>query len=685
MDTNTIRNNLVKTLLYLKYKDTLTDEEIETKINNSITYLNSNKTITTIREQSDITNSSDINKTTNELFLDLATAYVTANQLNEKLLSLTNYKITELLKTNIAIAKIQNKQDNYKNIISTKQNPIIIDNSFKNNTNKEKDYTWYKERYGEDVPVSVKSIYNTECNIMQLPKLMESNEAFKDNIYSATVNISNRYSDYDVTYNDPNNIIVENNNTWIMNILSNRPINVVTDEYNRGAVIDIYINFESVSIVNEILISPLSKYPMKIVKIELLLNEYVQLTDINSLDNSILYNTVSFKFENVQTNKIHIVLNQIHYERNSFLYSNITHKINTINMNTKIDNENKIFKPLYDDIENSIWNFLSNFDNNKLVKLDDVFMNKDVNTNVVKYNYEFGIKNIIPYNNIFDKCGIYVSSLIQVNNTIDELMIESDHLYGHDTQYRIITDIEYYINFTNNNDYHDWIPIFPHNDNELIIYSELLQMYDDLCRLRFNAVEVFSITRDGTTTLVEDIDYYLKRNENNLVYAVEIPDYDFNNIYSISYKTTEDSQVIKLNNDDNLVTSTEYFNCNNKNNFTLSNELPIPFDINNINIEVLKDNKVIYNSRTNIRCVENIQNNSISYINFTKDCDDLEFYIDKNIIYFNKQLQDNYTLKVTYKHTVNSFRLKAILRRNALYDKHVTPEIKNLKYIIKTK
>ena len=655
MDIENIKQNAIKEYLYKLYDGKYKHEYIDKQYNIIKTSLL--KGIPKdFNEQNGITNSKNINNDTIEIFYSLLSLYKYIDMLDDKLNSKTNQRMSNILNLKNRILKFKNKQKYYDFLIKSKSNPVVLKDDF-DNSFIEKDNKWLLERYGEDVDQILSNVYDSKINTIQLPKSIECNEAVSDNVISATVSNNNLYANYDIVQNNINNILRENNVPFVFNILSNKEVNINSSINKRGATIEIIINFEYCSMVNELIISPISKYPMKINKVVASLGS--NNTDIvyegntnTSLTPKILYNPISYKFKNIKVTSIHVFVTQIHAERENFIFNEEDYLLNNLTNGTI--NTNEIF---------------------------DIYNLKNKYSNITGYNYEFAFKYLIPYRNEFEKCGIYVTREINICNSIKQIMIKTDQNNAVNSLNTICTDIEYYINFTNNNYHNNWIPILPTNCNN-IVDNELLQVYDDLCYLRFESKNIYQVSRDGNT-IEENVDYYLKINDKGNVYAIEIPDYDFNSIYTVKYNAINGSDVIKLNNE--YITTEQTFNGNNKTVFTLDYIVLKPFKKEYINIEITKDVNIIYSSDTNIECVENDIDNSLSYANFKKNTTDLQYYIDNNKLYFNKPLQDNWMLKVTYKHEPNSFRFKAILRRNSKYDKHLTPELNGIEYIINTK
>lgn len=656
MDIENIKQNAIKEYLYKLYDGKYKHEYIDKQYN--IIKSSLLKGIPKdFNEQHGVTNSKNINNDTIEIFYSLLAIYKYIDILDDKLNSKTNQRMSNILNLKNRILKFKSKQKYYDFLIKSKSNPVILKDDFDNNSFVEKDNKWLSERYGEEVDHVLSNVYDGKTNTMQLPKTTECNEAISDNIISATVSNNNLYANYDIMHNDINNILYENNVPFVFNILSNKEVNINNEVNKIGATIEIIINFEYCSMVNELVISPISKYPMKINKIVASLGS--DNTDIvyegntnTSLTPKILYNPVSYKFKNTKVTSIHVFVSQIHCERENFIFNEEDYLLNTLLNNTI--NTNEMF---------NIYNL------------------KDKYSNIIGYNYEFAFKYLIPYRNEFEKCGIYVTREINICNSIKEIKINTDQNNATNSLNYVCTDIEYYINFTNNNNHDNWIPILPTNYNN-VVDNELLQVYDDLCYLRFEAKNIYQVSRDGNI-IEENVDYYLKVNSKGNVYAIEIPDYDFNSIYTVKYNAINGSDVIKLNNE--YITTTQTFNGNDKTVFSLDYIVLKPFKKDYINIEITKDMNILYSSDTNIECVENDIDNSLSYANFKKNTTDLQYYVDNNKLYFNRPLQNDWVLKVTYKHEPNSFRFKAILRRNSKYDKHLTPELNGIVYIIKTK
>ena len=698
-----IREDVISSLITQKYSNTLTKEEIKRKIQTALSLISSDEnTITNIRTQSDMTNAEDIRNTTQELFVDLNTAMEYLNRISSEQLGELNNLLSNLSRREKDIEKLNNIIDEYNFSIISKGNPILIQDDFIDNSTFEHDNSYFTTRYGEETSQITSSVYCGECFNLRLPKLRRTNIAYYGNgILAADISLSKQYSSIDKDNKEYslNDIInTDNNLIWKQDIYTNQEIKLKesNDYYNlsRGALFELEINFESVSVINEIQISNISEYPLDILNIRYKLidsefDDYVNVVSNNSsseyLKPKTFKNSICYKFKNIMAKKVYITFCQRHFEREGFTY-NVTDKLisdfkNSIK-NSQLENKNTdIFKANYEDFKKDYpaISYIKNLvDNNKDMSIDELLKCTNLGEkDVIKYHYSYGLSKLELLNNEFDTIGIYVSKPKKLPNNINKIKIVTDEEHPLNEEGNVITDIEYYICYTENTSYNNWHPILPENNNK--IYCESLELNDDAyCNLRFHALEddIVSVKINGMI-MEKYLDYTLhKDNVTGEVIGIEIPDYDIKSVYTIEYTPLSNSKIIDLSNIP-LVTDSEELNGNNKSRFILSQNIAVS--------NILDVRITLYDIKTgNSFDVENVTdkyNADDSFINFNNK-GKWQCYCYKNNIFLNNNVPDNYKVKVQYQHNINSFRVKAILKRNSKFNKYITPVLNNIKYEI---
>lgn len=655
-----------------------------------------------IEESGDIISSTDTENTINNLIFDLKVAYKYFNNTESKILSSLKEKQNEFIKILNNIEKQNKLIDTYDSYIRVNTDPVLITEDFSSLNNAEKDLTLYKERYGTQASkLTTKSMY-VDNNVLMLPKTRCVNLAYNNKVKSATVKITNQFCKHSVDNEtrllDPNNILIPNGEvSWSQNLYVDEPIAIqeINPKYeiSFGALCEIEINFEAVVMLNELIIYPNSKYPVDLLSIEYTktdsINEkrkilYAQKNIETDNEYNFLRKNVSYRFKNTLIKKVYITINQLHYERVNMV-ENIEDiiadkiKFNLSNPNT-IEDKKFTFKPYFNDIvgtDKKANVFALNSNNSNLKQIESYILkhdNKPISR--IKYNYNYGLETVILNNNEFDNTGIFVSNLIQIFNGSNKISIFTEEEHNKNLNDEYVTDIEYYLTMSDKPRWHDWIPILPVNKS--YIYNELLQDYDGQCTLRFNATSVNSVKMDGLE-LTEDVDYFVKHNDNGYIEAIEIPDMDYISLYTVSYQPVPDAKYIEINKLKDIL-SYEEFVAENKSTFVLKSKV-YTNNIKNMQVKIVNrvTGQILATENNGVYNVTSIDKPLESYKNFTTTSD-FQYYINGRNLYFNRSIESYCKVIVSYTHEVNSVRFKAILRRNTKQDKYLTPVVKKLQY-----
>ena len=681
----------------------------------------------TISLDDNIISSKDINTMLLKFDLDINNLYSNYTELDgivDKSKSINNFfyesslnkikELNDMIDTiEMSMSKIGSKRqyiDNLRNI-----------NSF------EPKYSLYTERYGEPIMRSLKAKYNPKEESITLSNTRNDNSLnYGNKISTANISLTTQLGSGFVKVKNPNgdisNAIDTSNNTfWSETILSDEPICVsfndtiktevkningvdksvnvmrLNDGYyygvNNGALCEIEINFESINVVNEISIDPYSKYPIKVVAVRYKTSddpneELVEIASINHIQEELqtgyISSTKTIRFNDIVAKNIYIMIVQEHYEKGTYVYNQNDLYKNEVwympNLNSELYDTSRIFQSNYDDrsITDIVWYNIDKITSrNKNIDVSKIILEEnDVIKQTTKYEYSYGLYNVSCNNVNYNKVGVYVSNKIKTDNAINKLSIYTEEVHQISNIGQTITDIEFYITASSNPTYEDWTPILPKNKD--YIYKELLQLYDGDCILRFEADTVDFVYIDEIK--MQSTDYILNKNDDGLIYSITISNFDFNSIYSVSYKPNIKSKTISIG--ENLNTSYQSFNGNDKSFFVLDETPSISSDVVYCDIKIInKDtNKIYSQGLNNIVNVTDIENPAVSYKNIDITAPVYQYCIVGNKIIFNKEISDNCFIDITYLHYTSSIRLKAIFRRNTNDNFWLTPVLNKIKY-----
>lgn len=719
-DLEIIKSEIINSIIEEISSYAATDSEKEVIKKELETRIKENILITDIPEVETVIDANIINKTMNELYIDLLTTFGIINTTSQNIngFETTNRGYIEFIESRIQ--QIRDKIESCQKSISSIHMPSIQIERFRNAESFNKTRSLQKDRFDQWIPSRCFVNYNEKEKYITLPYLRRDNSMRYDNkVDTAYININFQlgkgFLDLLGNNTDINNAIDGNDNTfWSETILSDAPFKVsfldkkpikmyMNDNYmygiDNGAVCELEINFESVNTVNEIVLNPYCKYPIKLVAIrykltddldeelkEIVVPEQIEYTyGDNYIDGQ-----VSFRFPDILCKKIFILFTQEHYLRDTYIYSAETVYKDYRWFKNKNDRiaakANSVFKPLYydRDLLNTNWDVI----NKKIVDsqekdLKDIIINNDkTKRKIIKYEYQYGIRNISCFNNHFDRLGLYVSNPIKCNNSIKSLKIYTDEIHYPNVHDQIITDIEYYIAPNDSPNAEDWIPILPSNKG--IIESEKLFIINETrAFLRFEADAIYSLMKNGEDITALTAEYQFHKNPNTNKYnCIQIFNYDYDAIYSVKYKPVENSDVIDLFG--KVTTSVETFEGNNSSMFTIKRNPYIDETLDYCIIKLVdmsKDSEGIEIEAINIT---DTNNPGFSFLKFNNEINDFQFYIFKNNIYFNRNIDKKYKIDIIYRHLVSDFTIKAIMRRNTIKDTWITPIIKEIKYDVET-
>ena len=736
-------DKVVSSLSNIRY---MTPTEKSLYTSNLISNVKAKMLATTLRTQSGLTNADDYNQTAYELYLDVVTTFDYVNELYNTINThqqLNQSIINTLYST---IAELNDKLDEYEAVIGTAGSPECFIEGFRTQNNQENDKSYYTERYGEIMPLATYVKFNPDQENITLNYTRQQNVMmYKSGVQLGEISITKQYGAGFIKARNSearleNAIDTSMSSYWAETILADNEIKISGQGFNsieeigrtnrsfydlpRGALCEICLTFEALAKVNEVVLKPFGNYPIDIVAIRYSLSDdddddtydvVCPDNDVHSWLNSKSINQeYAFHFPEIICKKLYILINQLHCIKDTYMISsnqmfknelwfNATYK----NTDDAVMENTTVFAPLYLDraAEDMVWKYVNNkMVTNKKIDINDILIkNKNKMLPVTKYQYTYGFYNIAPNLVEFQRAGIYVSQEIEVSGPIDtvKLITEEEHFKTSDGQ--IMTDIEFYITTKKNPSYQDWKPICPVNKD--YVYHERMQLDYDYCYLRHTAYCGNQVVMDkkGQTSiemqrpvvymndivLTEDIDYILRYDDDQNVYAIEIANIDHFSLYTVSYQPVDTAKELSLIDKDNPVPSNSYeeimgngTGCYELQSHPYYSRTEPGLTSSHLKIIDVDTNKILNQtnqSTSPIVCVTNKENPAESYKNFIANSNKIQYYTYGRHIYFNQPISPNQKIEFNYPSYDSSIRLKAILRRNTKRDNWITPVLNKYK------
>lgn len=583
-----------------------------------------------------------VNKMTNEIQekYDCCDAQIQkAENISNSILGAIN-SVTKNISTSI---NLYNQKSNTTEIIGTNSRTVDFKQDSSNNYE-------LKDRYDEDL--SIDCISNIVSGNLQLPSTLTQSAISHGGVNNAVCSIEEQAGSnlYVIdTMTDVSNMIDMSTTTYCYNeiITENRflPQYTKNNYYlnEGGAFFEVKVSLESVRRINSITITPFSKYPLQLVYIKYTQTDNEHDEKMNFGSSDIPYSeesiylgneSISINFDTAIVKNVFIGFNQAHYEFCTTTISKSDLDTNDIKYNKNLSNEYKV---------------------------------------ISGYKYEYGIANINLEYNDYSSTGIYETDEINSISTISKIRIEDNctHPRISSDDNEIYTDNEYYISLVSDPTFKDWIGIVPININK--IECERLFDFGGTCTFRFLAKEVFVIKESGR--ILEEREYVLKT-DGEYFYGVNIPNFNPTMIYSVSYTPIDSSKEININHLSSALTKNqEIIYCNGANSYELKAYPHLPYN-DAVDVEVLDTNKnKIYKQS------ENKITNTTNKNEFVFNKDKFQYYIDANRVFFNRDMDSRYTVKITYNTLSSMYKLKVIMRRNTNSNREITQTIKKIKVI----
>lgn len=715
-----LKNKIVDSVIDELTSNTNTDEERKLLKKDITTRLEKDIVITQLKDYDVVVDANEINTTMNELYIDLLTTFGILDHTGQNLSGFNVLYNGYIDFIGSRINQIRDKIEGCQKSLSDLSMPNLYIERFRSAENFNKARNLQKDRYGQWIPSRCFVNYASNEHFITLPLLKRDNsmrydEKVETAYLSTSFQLGKGFLDLNTSDTDISNAIDSNNSTfWSETILSDAPLRVsfldekpkrmyINDSYmygiDNGAICELEINFESVNVVNELIINPYCKFPIRLMAIRYKLTDDIdeELKEVVSPEgiedlfgDNYIEKQVSFRFPDILCKKIFILFTQEHYIRSTYIYRPSEVYKNEKWFNNKNENLdvtiNAIFKPIYyDKVQmNNTWLFT----NRKLVEscekdLKNLILGDESKTRkIIKYEYQYGFYNICTYNNHFDRTGLYINKPLKCKSNIKSLKLYTNETHVKNIHDIVVTDIEYYVTPVENPSEDDWKPILPFD--KTVIESELLFITDDAkAWLRFEADSFYKLMKNGEDITMLTSEYHLHPNpRTGKINCIQIFNYDYDAIYSVCYKPIEDSYVVNC--DNKLVTSIENFISNNDTNFKLKNNPFIDSTVDYCTIKFVDNSPNSNGEEIVARNVTEVTNPNISYLRFDDSTNEYQFYLFKNHIYFNKPIPPNHIIDITYRHLISSIMLKAIFRRNTLKDTWLTPSLSEIKYDIET-
>ena len=692
-------------------KSKISSDKKDNKAEEIKSLLFSKEMVSSYPKEQDVMESSTVNKESERLRLDLMTA-MNATDLVSKFLSGVSGNHGSFIKSiHTDIDILSDEIDSLEQSFRAKLNPIFYIDAFRSSSSFERNPLFYTERFGETVGELMKISYNKAEQTISLPETVTLDALNGNDVVNAKVSIEKQtggsFMKIKTTGADLKNVLDSSDESfWSETILSNEKIKEVSlsDGYQtfNGAMCELKIELESVRRINQITLNPYGQFPVSLISILYTetdnpneeKKEFTAGYLIPKFSNEAESNTpmflekrTSFRFKDTTVKNIFVLFVQTHYTKESLVLSKDALLKTEIWDKARATSEKKvyekqmIFLPLLEEDSSSLPKAIGEKVNNLSIKdksdiYSEALFEDDRSIAIEKYAYSYGFYEIRAEYKDYSNTGIYVSAPISGEGSIKEIQIESEeyHPKSEDEKQPIKSDVEYYIAHSEAPEEEDWLPIFPVNKS--LVECELLQIANDSCPLRFPAETIMGIYLNSRK-LEEGLDYTL-RVTNGKIKEVYIPNYNFNGIYTAKYIPSEESKKIFYGKDHPAEQGRYIFTGKN----VTSNKLPhyvnsrystdLTVTDTNTGVQIRQDRKELH-------CVTNVNNPSESYQNFTKNSNMLQYYIDRDTIYFNKSIGPEMTLTLDYKHEVSSARLKIIIRRNS-YERWSTPVVSRVGY-----
>lgn len=677
------------------------------------------------RPQSGVTSATDFNETAFELQADLLATFRYLNDLERIINTHSELNISAVNTMTAMIESAEETLSAYEQMLAEQQRIDCHIIHFNDGSSTSSDYHLYTERFGEEVEATNYCQVDVTSKDLSLPYVRKQNMiTYDDQVSAGHIQLSKQLCglfSYGTNEGKKLERIIDTSyqTYWSDALFTDEPIRITFDgvrpqdaadlkDYyygiQNGALFELEFVFESISRINELSLVPYAQFPFELVAVRYKTTDDIDepLKEVICPDHEdemrrgcTLERAVTLQFEEINCKRLYVICNQIHYTKENLLVDGLDLFKNTLWLGLNGDgqshtlSEDVTYRPMYYDRfkEDIDYNVLTQL-NEKVDQLDlkKILLKSDSYlSSLSKCRYQYGFYNISPNFVEFEEAGVFVTNDFSSTGNIRSIMLEAEEtLPG--SNGTVLTDIEYYISTGDSLNAKDWLPILPVNRQE--IKSERLQLDGDYCTLRFPATYLLSIQSSGQL-LTEGQDFQVVRDSNQQIIGVRINGYLSTSIYAAHYVPSSEAKELtliegykpKLSNITESISATgvTYYDLSEHPYQETDTEFPTE-----IKLFDKETGRVLSQNSGDVICVTEYMNPEESYLNFDPNSSKIQYYTYKNQIFFSQPIPSNYDIEINYQHSVSSFCVKAILRRNSREHKWLTPRLSKLKLKVDT-
>jgi hypothetical protein len=699
--------------------------------------------ITKIRPQAELTNAEDFNATFDELMLDFNVVFAQVNKIDETVNKHQRLNQSVLNNLKLRIKSVQDDLTKYEELVTIKDAEQLYLETFIDSNSFEPKVEYYTDQHGTILPIEYHAKLDIEREAVKLPSIISQNTLTgPGGVRLGTLVINKQLGSGLIRIQNPENALDKAIDSsmdtfWGETILVDSPINVQMGapyyDVEFGALVELEVQFDYLTQLNEIGFTAFSEYPFDIVGVK-----YYQTDDateaaqdliwpaspIQDLQNRTIQGSTAYQFQDIYAKRMRIILNQPHYIKTDYIASRKDQKNMALWFNARstdninVDTEHlTVFVPVFQDKQddNPAWEVFSNAIKGIDPDIDKIIgsFDEDNMQSVTKYQYDYGLYNLFIKRNEYQTIGIHVSKEIPVNGNIRSISIDTieEHplLRLSNTTLPRFTDIEYYISDNGS----DWKAILPNTADkvmcELLTPEFISGTYQ--ATLRFDAVGGFIVRKNGVDVTSEVV---LNANKHTITFI----DFDVSSIYTAEYVPDDESRTIdyidKYTSNGVVVPrkSIEEFKGSDIKGFVTLDHYPfidrgrlnqqsLDYDPTYLKHELTTGGylpikvKLIDNSGFHIEQPIDETSEGILIKNVTDyfspeltvlttynpDIPEYQYQVIGNQILFNAVIPESTKIIIEYPYLVSSVRIKTILRRNIYSFYGLTPILDN--YVLK--
>jgi hypothetical protein len=561
---NDTRRKMLIGLLKKRYEhQQVPDYFIEQEVDYYLAQLKDGKPLMSLRPQEEQTDAEAINQEMLEYEIDIHTIYQQLDHVSQRLSQHQKLNESVLNDVRMRVQKVDERLEELGHILRNDSAHSVFYETFLDYKSKEKDDRFYTDRDGRTFAPAYHLTLDAYQHSLKLPTLYTENKLVNfAGVKLAKVNITKQLGSGFIRTKNPEHGVDKAIDTamstyWQETILADEPleVNLGLDYYgvDFGATCELEIDFDYISKVNEITLSPFTEYPLEVVSILVYTTdsdeekpfELVSPTAIRR--NLQSTDVMSYQFQDVVAKRIKILLNQQHYVKQDLLVN--------VDDKTLIDawlknhdhievEETKLFKPIYQD-QHEMYPQWANAqvylkEHNVIEEIERYEdMDPENKIHLSKYEYQYGLYNIAVNNNEYFHDGVFVTEpLISSNVHIATLDVDEEHPILEEIKMPV-TSIEYYMTDAENPTPDDWFPVLPQNTKEVIserLYFEFMDgSYQS--KTRFGVDFLNAIRKNGDPLLAHD-DYRISGR------TVMVTSYDPSAIYTADYRPLPESYQV---------------------------------------------------------------------------------------------------------------------------------------------